>query len=290
MALWPRWNGDCHVVVFSIEGVKPPSLSHPRKARGRVRQKVLFTVAPLGGGPWERGCRGNRPGARQLRISSLEPGRDESGGGGARHGRSSPRRERKRKGQPDESVLGWQEGRRAAQRSAPPRPGAVGTRRERAAGTPGARRRPCEAARTKARRAAGHGALGSRHRPAPRRAALRPGAPGRPRDAPRSPRSRRPRGGRAGPGERGELGDLAGHWRLEAGNGSSCPNPELGSGSLQTADAGLWRPAVGTPRRGPAGRFSPPADLSKVRSRPPPGSGSRRPSPGDLQNWAGSSH
>lgn len=74
----------------------------------------------------------------------------------------------------------------------------------RAAGNPRGSRRPGEAARTKARRATGHGA------PAPRRP-----CPGRPRVAPQNPRSRRPWRGRAGRRSAGRARRRP--WRVRAG-------------------------------------------------------------------------
>lgn len=107
------------------------SLPYPRKAKGRALQKVLFIVAPLGGWPWESSCCGNRPGARQLRISSLEP-RDRSGGGGAHHGRR-PRLSRRPREGPGARAAGGDAALHRGHRLGRDRTGA------RAAGTRGAR-------------------------------------------------------------------------------------------------------------------------------------------------------
>lgn len=88
--------------------------------------------------PWERRCRGNGPGARQLRMSSLE--RRRAGGGG-------------RAARPRAAAPPGREG--AAGRPACTRP------QRRARGSPGAGRGPP----TPGRRAAGHGAPGPRRPP-----------------------------------------------------------------------------------------------------------------------------
>lgn len=189
-----------------------------------MRQKVLFTVAPLGGGPWESGCCGNRPGARQLRISSLEP-RDGSGGGGARHCRRSRRSPRQRKGPRAREAGGDAARLRGRRRRGPDGSARGGDRR--------GSRRPGEAARTKARRAAGHGAPGPRR---PR--------PGRPQVAPQNPRSRRPWRGRAGRRSaeraRGDPGGGAGATRKLCRR-----EPGLLAGGAGDASAGPWGPAQG---------------------------------------------
>lgn len=153
----------------------PPT---PERLGGECGRRSCLPWLPLGGGPWESGCCGNRPGARQLRISSLEP-RDGSGGGGARRGRRSRRSPRQRKG-PRARAEGGDAARLRGRRRQGPDGSARG-------GDPRGSRRPGEAARTKARRAAGHGAPGPRRR-----------RHGRPRYTPRNPRSRRLRGGRTG--------------------------------------------------------------------------------------------
>lgn len=180
-------------------------------------------MAPLGCGPWESGCCGNRPGARQLRISSLEP-RDGSGGGGARHCRPSRRSPRQRKG-PRAREAGGDAARLRRRR----RRGRDGSAR---GGDQRGSRRPGEAARTKARRAAGHGAPGPR----------RPG-PGRPRVAPQNPRSRRPWRGRAG---RRSAGRARG--RPGRGRGGEEETAGVSRGSLQAALGTLQR-GPGDPRR-----------------------------------------
>lgn len=101
-------------------------------------------------------------------------------------------------------------------------------------------RRPGGGTRARRPGPAQSGGLRAMAPPAP--AARRPRSPGRPRAAPGSPRSRGPRGRARGPGSKRARAPRRGHTGgqrrgragEQGGDGWNCPNPELGSGSLQT--------------------------------------------------------
>lgn len=90
-------RGPARRRACSTEKVKPPSPPPPAGSGASAAEGPVYRGSPSAAGPWESGCRGNRPGARQLRISSLEPARDGSGGGGARHRRRPRRRSPRRR-------------------------------------------------------------------------------------------------------------------------------------------------------------------------------------------------
>lgn len=156
------------LVVSSKERVKSPIPHPPKKARGRVRQKVLFTIAArvraaLGEAlPWQRA--GRPPAADELTGAA---------GGGRRAAGARPALSRRaageRTGQPAEPAFRWRTGAGARLAGRGERPG----------------RHPGAGLRAMAPRAP---------------AACSPRPPGRPQAAPRSPRSPGPTGGRAGGG------------------------------------------------------------------------------------------